>query len=76
MFAAGYDIRTQETYTATMDEVCSSTFPEASLTTHLNFDVQFESVVGFKYLKAVHLNDSKAGLGSKVDRHENIGILS
>ncbi|ELR21015.1 apurinic endonuclease (APN1) subfamily protein [Acanthamoeba castellanii str. Neff] len=34
---------------------------------------QFEEVVGLKYLKAIHLNDSKAGLGSKVDRHENIG---
>ncbi|XP_070581045.1 probable endonuclease 4 isoform X2 [Ptychodera flava] len=34
---------------------------------------QFESVVGFKYMKAVHLNDSKGDLGCHQDRHENIG---
>ena len=33
----------------------------------------FEKIVGFKYLKAVHLNDSKPDLGSRVDRHESIG---
>ena len=30
-------------------------------------------MVGFKYLKGVHLNDSKPDLGSRVDRHESIG---
>lgn len=34
---------------------------------------EFEKVVGFKYLKGVHLNDSKPDLGSRVDRHESIG---
>ena len=34
---------------------------------------QFERVVGFHYLKAIHLNDSKKGVGSHVDRHESIG---
>ncbi|XP_033743248.1 probable endonuclease 4 [Pecten maximus] len=34
---------------------------------------EFETVVGFKYLKAVHLNDSKGVLGCHLDRHENIG---
>lgn len=33
----------------------------------------FDEVVGFKYLKGMHLNDSKKELGSHVDRHENIG---
>ncbi len=33
----------------------------------------FDEVVGFDRLKAVHLNDSKGELGSKLDRHENIG---
>ena len=33
----------------------------------------FDRVVGIKYLKAVHLNDSKKGLGSRVDRHESLG---
>lgn len=32
-----------------------------------------ESIVGLKYLKGFHLNDSKSKLGSRVDRHENIG---
>lgn len=33
----------------------------------------FESIVGFKYLKGIHLNDSKKPLGSRVDRHDSIG---
>ena len=33
----------------------------------------FENVIGFKYLKGMHLNDSKKGVGSHVDRHEDIG---
>lgn len=53
IFAAGYDIRTAETFATT-------------------FEV-FKSMVGFENLKAVHANDSKKGLGSKVDRHAHIG---
>lgn len=34
---------------------------------------EFESVIGLKYLRAVHLNDSKGELGCHLDRHENIG---
>jgi deoxyribonuclease-4 len=33
----------------------------------------FDRIVGMKYLKAMHLNDAKKPLGSKVDRHESIG---
>ena len=54
-FAAGYDLRTKETYEKTMDE--------------------FERIVGFKYLKGMHLNDSQGGgLACHKDRHENIGL--
>jgi deoxyribonuclease-4 len=34
---------------------------------------QFDSLVGFDQLGAVHLNDSKAPFGSNKDRHENLG---
>jgi deoxyribonuclease-4 len=34
---------------------------------------QFEDIVGFDMLKAMHLNDSKKELGSQVDRHESLG---
>jgi deoxyribonuclease IV len=34
---------------------------------------KFNEVVGFDTLKVVHLNDSKGGLASGLDRHENIG---
>ncbi|KAK6737438.1 hypothetical protein RB195_019876 [Necator americanus] len=34
---------------------------------------KFDKIVGLKYLKAVHLNDSKGGVGCHADRHENIG---
>jgi deoxyribonuclease-4 len=53
LFAAGYDIRTEETYSKTMDH--------------------FDKVVGLGYLRAIHLNDSKKGFGSHVDRHDNLG---
>lgn len=53
MFAAGYDIRSQES--------CLSAFN------------LFDKVVGNRYLKAMHLNDSKTKLNSRVDRHESLG---
>ena len=33
----------------------------------------FENVVGFAYLKGLHLNDGKKELGSRIDRHERLG---
>ena len=33
----------------------------------------FDEVVGFSYLKGMHINDSKKGLGSRVDRHDSLG---
>jgi len=33
----------------------------------------FDRIVGFQYLRGVHLNDSKAEFGSRVDRHAPIG---
>lgn len=33
----------------------------------------FDRTVGLRWLQAFHLNDSKTGLGSRVDHHENIG---
>jgi deoxyribonuclease-4 len=52
-FAAGYDL--------TSDEAFSATFRN------------FDEAVGFKYLKGMHLNDAKKGLGSRVDRHDSLG---
>jgi deoxyribonuclease-4 len=34
---------------------------------------QFGDIIGFDYLKGIHLNDSKKELGSRVDRHESLG---
>ena len=53
IFAAGYDLRTEEAYEKTMKE--------------------FDEVIGFDRLVAFHANDSKKGLGSRLDRHEHIG---
>ncbi len=38
-----------------------------------NTFANFGSIVGFQYLKGIHLNDSKKELASRVDRHDNIG---
>lgn len=35
---------------------------------------EFGEVVGYEYLRAIHLNDTKKALGSRVDRHESIGL--
>ena len=42
-------------------QACENTFAE------------FEKIVGFQYLKGMHLNDSKTELGSKKDRHHSLG---
>lgn len=34
---------------------------------------EFDRIVGFKYLKGMHLNDSMKPFGSKVDRHSPLG---
>jgi len=34
---------------------------------------EFDKVVGFKYLRGIHLNDTKKELHSRVDRHDSIG---
>ena len=34
---------------------------------------EFDRIVGFQYLRGMHLNDTKKGLDSRVDRHEVLG---
>ena len=34
---------------------------------------EFNKIIGYKYLKGMHLNDSKKPLGSRVDRHHSLG---
>lgn len=35
---------------------------------------ELERVIGLEYLRGIHLNDTKKELGSRVDRHESIGL--
>jgi len=53
VFAAGYDLASEEGYQALWSE--------------------FERELGLARLRALHLNDSLKGLGSRIDRHANIG---
>ena len=34
---------------------------------------EFDKIIGFKYLKGMHINDSKPDLGLHVDRHDSLG---
>lgn len=34
---------------------------------------RFDEIIGFRYLRGMHLNDSKKELSTRVDRHESIG---
>jgi deoxyribonuclease IV len=53
LLAAGFDLRTDETYGALRDLI--------------------DRTIGLGAVRAFHLNDAKAELGSHLDRHENIG---
>ena len=35
---------------------------------------KFDSEIGLKHIKIIHLNDSKGELGCHLDRHEHIGL--
>ena len=35
---------------------------------------EFDQIVGSKYLMGMHINDSKPELGSRVDRHDSLGL--
>ena len=35
--------------------------------------MQFDKIIGFGFLNGMHLNDSMKALGSRLDRHDNIG---
>ncbi|MCG9695972.1 deoxyribonuclease IV [Shewanella sp. Isolate11] len=48
-------------YDLTSHDACEASFNE------------FDNVVGYQYLKAMHLNDSKTPLNSRVDRHHSLG---
>ncbi|RLD89317.1 MAG: deoxyribonuclease IV [Bacteroidetes bacterium] len=61
----GVCIDTCHTYTAGYDIKTEAGYKHT-------FD-EFESIVGFQYLKGMHLNDSKKELGTRVDRHHSIG---
>jgi deoxyribonuclease IV len=52
-FAAGYDFRTEKTYSLMWE--------------------QFDKIIGINKLKAIHINDSQKDIGSRVDRHAEIG---
>ncbi len=57
-------------------DTCHSFAAGYDLSTVAGFQKTFEhfdQVVGFNYLKGMHLNDTKKGLNSRVDRHENLG---
>lgn len=34
---------------------------------------EFEDLIGWRYFSAMHINDTKKGLASRVDRHESLG---
>ena len=42
---------------------------------NIMFD-KIKAILGLREMKIVHLNDSKGGLGSNLDRHEHIGLGS
>ena len=60
----GYCIDTCHTYSAGYDIVGD----------YEGVFTKLDEVVGLEYLRGIHLNDTKKALGSRVDRHESIGL--
>ncbi len=57
-------------------DTCHSFAAGYDFTTPEGYDAawkEFDAVIGFGYLRGMHINDSKKGVGSHVDRHEQIG---
>lgn len=48
-------------------------YPLADISDYDKTMRELDRLIGSKLVKAIHLNDSKKGLGSRVDRHEHIG---
>jgi deoxyribonuclease IV len=61
----GVCLDTCHTYSAGYDLVTPDGY-EATL-------ARFDEIVGFSFLKGLHLNDGKKTMGSHVDRHESLG---
>ncbi len=62
----GVCIDTCHAYSAGYDIVSETGFDET-------FD-HFDRLIGFSYLKGMHINDSKKAYGSRVDRHDSLGV--
>jgi deoxyribonuclease-4 len=62
----GVCIDTCHTYSAGYDIATPEAFNETFM--------QFDNIIGFDYLRGIHLNDTKKPLASRVDRHESIGL--
>lgn len=60
----GYCIDTCHTYSAGYDIVGD----------YEGVFTKLDEIVGLEYLRGIHLNDTKKALGSRVDRHESIGL--
>lgn len=57
-------------------DTCHSLAAGYDFTTPETYDVswrEFGDIVGFNYLRGMHLNDSIKGIGSRVDRHAPLG---
>ena len=57
-------------------DTCHSFAAGYDLSTEAEFKAtfqRFDELVGFRFLKGMHINDSKKGLGSRVDRHDSLG---
>ena len=65
-FAAGYNL-----LLGAADSLFGADAAEATFDTVFS---EFDRIVGFKYLKGMHLNDAKKPLGSRVDRHDSLGL--
>lgn len=61
----GVCIDTCHAFTAGYDVITTDGFKETF--------IKFGNIIGFEYLKGLHLNDSKKEFASHVDRHDNLG---
>jgi len=52
--------------------IFSAGYDIATIAGYKKVMLEFDTIIGFSHLKAIHLNNSKNGCGAKLDRHEKI----
>lgn len=58
-------------------DTCHAFAAGYNLSNQIEFErtfIKYDKIIGFNYLRGMHLNDAKSGFNSRIDRHHNLGL--